>query len=114
MKIRIRKNRDKKKSERYFSIYYSLTNIISYSSKDNNNKNKNKNIIKDFIEENKNLTEEEKNLFVKIISFFTIYGNNGQDKIFPILYDLYESNEHNYFFEVYFDILYQLSQIENF
>ena len=108
------KNRDIIKSERYFSIYYSLTNIISYSSKDNNNKNKNKNIIKDFIEENKNLTEEEKNLFVKIISFFTIYGNNGQDKIFPILYDLYESNEHNYFFEVYFDILYQLSQIENY
>ena len=101
--------------ERYFSIFFSLTSIISFSSKDkNNDNNEYKNIIKYFIEDNNNITDDEKNLFLNIISFFTVYGKNNQDKILKLLKDLYDSDEINYFLDVFFNILYQLEKIENY
>jgi hypothetical protein len=101
--------------ERYFSIFYSLTSIISFSSKENKNNNECENIIiKYFIKDNYNLTDEEKNLFLIIISFFTVYGKNNQEKIMKLLTDLYEADEINYFLEVYFNILYQLEKIQNY
>ena len=100
--------------ERYFSIFYSLTSIISFSSKDSKNNNEYENIIKYFIKDNNNLTDDEKNLFLNIISFFTVYGKNNQDKILKLLNDLYDSDEINYFLDVYFNILYQLEKIQNY
>ena len=109
------KNKNIIMKERYFSIFFSLTSIISFSSKDkNNDNNEYKNIIKYFIEDNNNITDDEKNLFLNIISFFTVYGKNNQDKILKLLKDLYDSDEINYFLDVFFNILYQLEKIENY
>ena len=106
------KNKNLVKGETYFQLYYYLTNIISTSSKENNNHEKN-NIIKFFIKD-KNFNDKEKNSFVNIMSFFIIYGKNSKDKIEKILTDLYDSDEKDYFLDVYFNFLYQLEKRENF
>ena len=106
------KNKDIIKTEKYFSIFYSLTQIITFSSKEN--KDEHKNIIKYLIKDNSNLTEEEKKLFLTIFSFFTVYGKNNQDKILKILKDLFDIDEIDYFLDAYFNILYQLEKSENY
>ena len=106
------KNKSIVKTDNYFCIYYSLTSLISFSPK-NKDDDEYKKILKYFIGDN-NLTEEEKTLFINIISFFTVYGKNNQDKIFQILKDLFETSESEQFLDIYFNILYQLEKIENY
>ena len=107
------KNKNIIKSETYFNIFYYLTNVITSTSIENNIYDKD-NVVNYFINDNNNLTKEEKNLFINIMSFFTVYGKNNQDKIVKILKDLYDSNEKDYFLDVYFNILYQLDKIEKY
>ena len=53
-------------------------------------------------------------MFINILSFFSVYGKNNQDKISKILKDLYDSDEKDNFLDVYFNILYQLDKNENY
>ena len=107
------KNKNIVKAENYFNIFCYLTNIITSSSKDST-LYEHDNIVNYFIQDNNNLSNEEKNIYVNIMSFFTVYGKNNQDKIIKILKDLYDSNEKDYFLDVFFNILYQLEKIEKY
>ena len=100
------------KNETYFNIFYYLTNITVSSTKDSDiNKEENIDI---FFEDKNSLSQEEKNMYINIISFFSVYGKNNQEKIIKILKDLYDSNDEEHFLDVYFNILYQLEKSEKY
>lgn len=99
----INKNVVKKVS--YFNTFCFITTIIS-SKNGANSKESN---IFNFLKES-NLNKEEKNLFINIISVFSIYDKNNLQKIFQLLKDLYNTSENKYFLDVYFKIFYQLEK----
>ena len=100
-------NKNVVKKVNYFNTFCFITTIIS-SNSDCNSKENN---IYNFLKES-NLNEEEKNLFINIISIFCIYDKNNLQKIFQLLKDLYNTSEDKYFLEVYFKIFYQLEKNE--
>ena len=107
------KNKNIIKRDTYFNIFYYLTSIITSSTIENNIFDKD-NFVNYFIEDNTNLTKDEKNVFIYILSFFTVYGKNNQDKIIKILKDSYDSNEKDYFLDIFFKILFHLEKIEKY
>ena len=94
------KNKNIVKGEPYFIVFYYLTNLIVSSAKDNDISEQN-NIV-NYLEGNNNLSKDEKDVFIKIMSFFTVYGKNNQNKIIKILKDLCETNDEGNFLEVFF------------
>ena len=104
------------KEVNYFNIYCSITTIINWNNDKDDIKNNviknNKNNIFDFLN-NSSLSKEEKNIFLNIISIFTVYDDNFPHKIFEILNNLCNFEE-TIFLEIYFNIIYQLEKIENY
>ena len=96
-----------------FNFFCSLTTIIQPNNDYNINKDIQQNNIYLFLKNN-NFSKEEKNLFINIISVFTVYDKNYHTKICELLNSLNKLDNDNNFLKIYFNIFHILEKIGNY